>query len=155
MSFYLKQCITSSFNFVSVDTLKIHTHIVNLAAKNSSGPDSISSKLLKRLSKHIVSPLTVMINQCLTTGIFPRKLQMAKVIPIYEKDENSVCGNYRPIFLLCTVSKIFEKLFLNKYMITSIITNYFMAISMGLERVTSPNWLLWVNWPHNRLSWLW
>ena len=50
-----------------------------------------------------------MINQCLTTGIFPRKLQMAKVIPIYEKDENSVCGNYRPIFLLCTVSKIFEK----------------------------------------------
>ena len=109
MSSYLKQCIASSFNFVNVDTLKIHTHIVNFAAKNSSGPDYTSSKLLKRLSGHIVSPLTVMINQFLTTGNFPRKLKMALVIPIYKKDVNSVLDIYRPISLLSTVFKIFEK----------------------------------------------
>ena len=34
---------------------------------------------------------------------------MAKVIPIYKKDENSVLDDYRPISLLSTVSKIFEK----------------------------------------------
>ena len=34
---------------------------------------------------------------------------MAKVIPIYKKDENSVLDNYRPISFLSLVSKIFEK----------------------------------------------
>ena len=109
MSSYFTQRITPSFNIVSVDTLKIHARIVNIAAKNGSGPDNISFKLIKRLSEHIVSALTMMINHSLTTGIFPRKQKMAKVIPIYEKDESSVLDDYRPISLLSTISKISEK----------------------------------------------
>ena len=43
-------------------------------------------------------------------GVFPRNLKMAKVIPIYKKDDNSVLDNYKPISLLFMVSKIFEKI---------------------------------------------
>jgi len=45
----------------------------------------------------------------LTTGIFPDKLQIAKVIPVYTKGEQTVFCNYRPISLLPVISKVLEK----------------------------------------------
>ena len=53
--------------------------------------------------------MTLNINQSLTTGIFPHKLKIAKIIPIYKKDKIDVLDNYRPISLLPSISKIFEK----------------------------------------------
>ena len=50
-----------------------------------------------------------MINQSLITGIFPDKLKIAKVIPLFKKNDASVIDNYRPISLLPSISKLFEK----------------------------------------------
>ena len=109
VSSYLKHHVTSCFHFECVTPATVNKYISELAAKNSCGPDNISSILLKRLATHVVSPLTVMINQSLCTGIFPEKLKVAKVIPLYKKGDNHLFHNYRPISLLSTVSKIFEK----------------------------------------------
>ena len=45
----------------------------------------------------------------INTGIFPDKLKLAKVCPIYKKDDENLFTNYRPISLLPAISKIFEK----------------------------------------------
>ena len=79
-------------------------------------------KLLKNLIPALVGPLTVIINQSLATGIFPDKLKIAKVIPLYKKDDHTFLENYRPISLLPVISKIFEKVAYNQlyeYFITS------------------------------------
>ena len=49
-------------------------------------------------------------NQILTTGIFPDKLKIAKVEPIYKKGEHTQLFNYIPIFLLPAISKVIEKI---------------------------------------------
>ena len=46
----------------------------------------------------------------MTTGIFPDKLKIDKVVPIYKKGENTQFCNYRPIFLLPAISKVIEKI---------------------------------------------
>ena len=43
------------------------------------------------------------------TGIFPNALKIAKVKPLYKKDDNFCLNNYRPISLLSTISKNFER----------------------------------------------
>ncbi len=45
----------------------------------------------------------------INTGIFHDKLEIAKNIPIFKKDDETQLTNYRPISLLVTISKIFER----------------------------------------------
>ena len=45
----------------------------------------------------------------LHTGIYPNAFKIAKVIPIFKKGDPSLLTNYRPISLLPTLSKMFER----------------------------------------------
>ena len=52
--------------------------IDNLQAKTSSGVDGLSVKLLKLIK-----------DQSFQSGIFPDQLKIAKVIPIFKKDDSA------------------------------------------------------------------
>ena len=58
--------------------------------------------------------MSALVNQSLSTGIFPEKLKIAKIIPIYKKNEDDDMNNYRPVSLLPIFSKIFEKVVQNQ-----------------------------------------
>jgi len=84
--------------------------IDSMKHKHSSGHDIITSSLLKDIKCDIASPLTILINKSLQTGTVPNLLKLAKVIPIYKAKNKELLSNYRPISLLPTVSKVFEKI---------------------------------------------
>ena len=106
---YLDDPTEHRFNFSKVTENEIVVIINNLKSKNFSGKDEISNKLLKSIKGEISKPLTIIINQCLETGIFPGALKVAKVKPLFKKGDNCCFNNYRPISLLPTISKIFER----------------------------------------------
>lgn len=104
-------CDTSNhtFEFEPISETDILKILDDLKSKNSHGIDGLSSKLLKSLKTAIAKPISILINQSFLTGIFPDCLKIAKVIPIYKKDNNKLFSNYRPISLLPALSKAFEK----------------------------------------------
>ena len=106
---YLDDPTEHRFNFSKVTENEIVVIINNLKNKNCSGKDEISNKLLKFIRGEISKPLTIIINQCLETGILPDALKVAKVKPLYKKGDNCCFNNYRPISLLPTISKNFER----------------------------------------------
>ena len=75
----------------------------------SFGHDGLSSKLLKYIDTQVGDILACIINQSLLTGIFPDSLKLAKVAPVFKKDDPHLTDNYRPISLLPVISKVFEK----------------------------------------------
>ena len=54
--------------------------------------------------------LTLVINQVLNTGMFPDKLKIAKVTPIFKKGDPTLFKHYRRISQLPTISKVLEKI---------------------------------------------
>ena len=85
------------------------TIITNLPHKNSCGFDGLSTRILKYIKCIIIKPLTWIINHILDTGVFPANLKIAKIIPIFKKDDRTVFNNYRPLSLLPIMSKVVEK----------------------------------------------
>ena len=107
---YLKHPCNETFEFKIVTPSIVGKAIDNLQDKTSTGWDGISNKILKQVKAEIVNPLTRLINRTLRTGIFPDRLKIAKVLPLYKKGDNKLLDNYRPISLLPSLSKIFEKI---------------------------------------------
>ena len=64
---------------------------------------------MKYLKYVLIKPVTLLINQILNTGIFPDKMKIAKVIPIFKNEDQTSFCNYRPISLLPVISKVIEK----------------------------------------------
>ena len=98
-----------NFNLAAVDENDIRKKADELDNKKSCGIDGISNIIMKSIINILIKPITIIINQMLETGVFPDKLKVAKVIPSFKKGDPTLLTNYRPISLLPSLSKIFEK----------------------------------------------
>ena len=91
----------------------IHS-ILNATKENKShGWDEISAKMIIICGESIVEPLFIILNNCMSKGIFPKNWKKANVVPIHKKNAKNNILNYRPISLLPIFSKVFEKLIFN------------------------------------------
>ena len=63
----------------------------------------------------IADPLSKILNISLKNEIFPDKLKVAKVLPVFKSKDPQYFVNYRPISLLPNFSKTFEKVVYNRF----------------------------------------
>ena len=94
------------------------TDIVNsvksLKVKNSEGYDRIPQRVLIDGLEILVEPLTIFFNKVYMSREIPGQWLISKIIPVHKKGSRSDCANYRPVANLCSTSKFFEKMILNR-----------------------------------------
>jgi hypothetical protein len=98
------------FSFKLVNSKKVMDVIGSLKNKRSSGWDEIPIFLLKQVASLISEPLCKLINQSLVSGIVPYQLKYAEIKPLHKKGSKSNVDDYRPVSLLTSFSKVFEKI---------------------------------------------
>jgi hypothetical protein len=108
--------------FKIITSKEIEKVIASFPSKNSAGYDEISVKTLKISAPFISSPLCYIFNKAILYGKFPSCMKYSFIIPIHKSGDKKKCGNYRPISLLTSFSKIFEKLIFKR--ISTHVLNY-------------------------------
>ena len=101
----------SSVKITDDDILKI---IAKLDPNKAHGHDKISIRMIKICSTSICKPLRLIFNHCIDSGIYPCEWKKANVVPIHKKGDTQTLKNYRPVSLLPTCGKIFERLIYNE-----------------------------------------
>ena len=76
----------------------------------ASGPNGLSNRILKELSHQLASPFCSLFNDSLHKGVVPVSYKEAHVCPVPKKGDLSAVNNYRPISLLNSEDKLFERL---------------------------------------------
>jgi hypothetical protein len=82
----------------------------SLQDKKTPDLNNISMHLLKKVINLVKTPLIHIFSRSLSSGIVPDKMKIAKVVPIFKSGSHTDINNYRPISLLCSFSKILEKI---------------------------------------------
>jgi hypothetical protein len=106
--------LSEEFHLAPCCDTEIMDIIENFKAKNSTSWDGISTRVLKRISMLIAAPLSYLANESFSQGEFPDNLKISELTPVYKKGEHCDPQNYRPIAMASPVSKVLEKVFLNR-----------------------------------------
>lgn len=125
---FLPQKNHPEFRYGLTSPLEICDLLKAFDPKKSNDTSNISMYLLKFVAMEISKPLSHLFNLSLTTGVFPDKLKLSRVVPIFKSGKTDVCDNYRPVGLQCNISKILEKFVYHK------LTNH-----VELNKIIHPN----------------
>ena len=93
---------------IDIDEADVLTALSNLNAFKSQGTDNLSPLILKRCATHLAGPITKIFQTSLNTCTIPAEWKIHKIIPIHKSGDTSNVSNYRPISLLCIISKVLE-----------------------------------------------
>jgi hypothetical protein len=103
-------------SFVPVGVSDITERILSSSNKSCS-LDPITTHVLKSVVSVLAPAITCIVNESLTSGIFPDTFKMANVTPLLKKP--SLCpeqlSNYRPVSNLSYLSKLTERVVADQF----------------------------------------
>ena len=99
---------TTRTSSIVISNRTVLEKINKLKTSKATGPDGISPKLLKLAGNTLVPTLVDMYNYSITRSVVFSPWKTARLSSIFKKDDETVCGNYRPVSRLSVPSKILE-----------------------------------------------
>ena len=106
----LPTAVTNELNNIEFSRTEVETILISLPIGKASGPNNLSNRILRELAHEISSPFYNLFNQSINLGFVPSSYKEANVCPRHKKGDRSIPSKYRPISLLNSESKLFERL---------------------------------------------
>ena len=133
-SFSCTTCELSSVRCTSEDVLGL---IRSLKTNSASGPDNISSQMLKGAAPSICGHLADLFNRSLSSGVIPTDWKTSNITPVFKAGDPKLTTNYRPISLLSIPSKILERIVHNRLMTYLSRNNLLSSLQFGFRPKSS------------------
>ena len=95
-------------NDIVISPNEVRVGLLSLDTSKACGPDNIPATLLKYCAPYISSSLCNLFNKSLKLGRMPAAWKISNIVPIPKSGPIKDVTNFRPISLLCIVSKVLE-----------------------------------------------
>ena len=100
---------SSEFNYSPVSTSYIRNILDHLNPRKAVGVDGISPRILRLGSPVLAEKVTKLINFCILNRSLPSEWKQARLTPVFKRGIDTDKANYRPVSILTSLSKVFEK----------------------------------------------
>lgn len=107
--YHRKGIFGPSFTLMPVSRHFITQQLLSFNPGKSTGLDDISPRFLHDGAEFLAEPIGHIVNCSILTETVPSGLKQAKVIPIFKKGSTLDPGNYRPVSILSSISKVLER----------------------------------------------
>ena len=97
------------FKIPLITELEVEKFLTKLDTTKATGLDNIDAKFLKLAAPFITKTLMEICNLSISSNTVPASWKIAKVAPMYKKDNKDDPSNYRPISILPILSKLLER----------------------------------------------
>ena len=134
---YLKSPNDSSLFLKKATETEVGKLHQELDTDKSTGIDKIPPKILKWGAKIFVPLLTKLFNKCISEGIYPDSLKIARVTPVFKDGDKNDVTSYRPISILTQFNRIFEKLLRDR--LYNFLGKKYIKNSLGSNQITQPS----------------
>lgn len=105
---------TNQLSHITIDECDVFQALSNLSPSKAQGCDNISPFVLKFCATSLASPVQNLFTLCLSQCFLPQEWKTHKIRPIPKKGDRTSVSNYRPISLLCNLSKVLETIVYTK-----------------------------------------
>lgn len=105
---------SSDFNMSPIEVEEVKLILLKLDQYKVSSPDDVPTIFYKKLSSSISLPLSILFNKSINEGKYPELWKISYVLPTFKSGNRYKVKNYRPISILCEISKIMERIMFNR-----------------------------------------
>ena len=95
---------------IEISVQDVYDTLISLDPSKAMGVDRIGPIVLKNCAGSLCYPIHHLFNTSLSTGQLPVEWRTHLITPIFKAGDRSLIKNYRPIALLCSISKVLERL---------------------------------------------
>ena len=114
---------------IEISHAEVFAILSSLDITKSAGLDDINPKILNFCAQSLLQPVCHLFNISISTSKLPIQWRSHRITPIHKSGDKSLISNYRPISLLCVLSKVLEKVMYNR--IITYLENSFTAQQFG------------------------
>ena len=146
--------ISTSVRNIEISTSEVYDILSTLDVTKAAGIDGINPRILRYCASSLLIPICHLFMSSIITGYIPNQWCIHCIIPIYKSGDKSSVKNYRPISLLCILSKVLERIIYNRMM--SFLSNHFTIHQFGflpgrsaqksylMESAITQQWMLFI-----------
>ena len=101
--------LSSTLSDISISTFDVFNSLVSLDPTKAIGIDCLGPRILKECAHILFQPLRHLFCLSLSSHSIPEEWRIHRITPIHKSGYCSLVSNYRPISLLCSISKVLEQ----------------------------------------------